>query len=118
MKICLAGEGAMGTNHMKALRAIPGVEVVTLAGGIEADAAAFAREWGIPHHSLDLRSCLQQPGVEAVLLATPNPVHAEQAMLALSMGKHVLVELPMALNLADSRRLAEREEQTGLVCMV
>jgi 2-hydroxy-4-carboxymuconate semialdehyde hemiacetal dehydrogenase len=118
MKICLAGEGAMGTNHMKALRAIDGVEVVTLAGGIEADAAAFAKEWQIPHYALDLKACLERPGVEAVLLATPNQIHAEQAMLALGMGKHVLVEIPMALTLADSERLAAMEEKSGLVCMV
>ena len=58
MKICLAGEGAMGVNHMKALSAIAGIEVMTLAGGIDTDAAKFAREWDIPHWSLDLASCL------------------------------------------------------------
>ena len=43
MKICLAGEGAQGTTHIEALQGISGVEVVTLAGGVEADTAAFAR---------------------------------------------------------------------------
>jgi 2-hydroxy-4-carboxymuconate semialdehyde hemiacetal dehydrogenase len=94
------------------------VEVATLAGGIEADAAAFAKQWEIPHYALDLKTCLQQPGVEAVLLATPNQIHAEQVLLALGMGKHVLVEIPMALTLADSERVAAMERQTGLVCMV
>jgi 2-hydroxy-4-carboxymuconate semialdehyde hemiacetal dehydrogenase len=118
MKICLAGEGAQGLTHMQALRSIEGVEVVTLAGGIEADAAAFAKEWKIPHHSLHLEECLRQPGVEAVVLTTPNQLHTAQAALALNVGKHVLVELPMGLTLADSQRLADLEEKTGLVCMV
>lgn len=48
MKICIAGEGAMGTNHMKIRRQIEGVGMVALAGGVAADAAAFAKEWGIP----------------------------------------------------------------------
>ncbi|OGG57019.1 MAG: hypothetical protein A3F84_12950 [Candidatus Handelsmanbacteria bacterium RIFCSPLOWO2_12_FULL_64_10] len=118
MKICLAGEGAQGLTHVQALRNIEGVEVVTLAGGIEADAAAFAKEWKIPHHSLNLEECLRQPGVEAVILTTPNQLHTTQASLALNMGKHVLVELPMGLSLEDSRRLVALEEKTGLVCMV
>lgn len=118
MKVCLAGEGAMGGNHVKTLQSIEGVEVVTLAGGIEADAAAFAKEHGIPHHSLDLEECLSQPGVEAAVLPTPNQVHASQSELALNMGKHVFVELPMALNLKDSEHLVSVAEKSGLVCMV
>ena len=68
--------------------------------------------------ALSLEECLKQPGVEAVALATPNQVHTAQAELALNMGKHVLVEIPMGLTLADSQRLADLEDRTGLVCMV
>ncbi len=118
MKVCLAGEGAQGLTHIQALGSIEGVDVVTLAGGIAADAEAFAQQWKIPHHSLNLEECLRQPGVEAVILTTPNHLHAAQATLALNMGKHVLVELPMGLSLEDSRGLADLEEKTGLVCMV
>ena len=118
MRICLAGEGAQGLTHMEALRNIEDVEVVTLAGGIEADAVAFAKEWGIPHCSMDLEACLNQPGVEAVVLTTPNQIHASQTELALNMGKHVLVEIPMGLSLEESERVVELEEKSGLVCMV
>lgn len=118
MKICLAGEGAMGETHMKVLSALPDVEVVTLAGGLAEDTAALARKWRIPHFSTDLEACLRQPGVEAVLLATPSPLHVAHVEMALRLGKHVLVEIPMALSLADSEHLARLEEQTGLVCMV
>ena len=118
MKICLAGEGAMGFNHIKVLKEFEDIEVVTLAGGVAQDAAAFADEWGIPHHSLRMEACLEQPGVEAVLLATPNQVHADQAIMAMEMGKHVLVEIPMGLNLGEAERVAEAEVRTGRVCMV
>lgn len=118
MKICLAGEGAQGITHMQALREMQDVEVVSLAGGIEADAAAFAAEWGIPHYSLDYEECLDRPGVEAVVLGSPNHVHCEQAVLAMEKGKHVLVEIPMGLTLQEAQRVVETEEKTGLVCMV
>ena len=118
LKICLAGEGAMGLNHMKSLRQIEGVEVVSLACGVEEDGAAFAAEWDIPHYSTDFEACLGQPGVEAVLLASPNQVHADQAITAMKMGKHVEVEIPMGLTLEESKRVAAVEKEMGLVCMV
>lgn len=118
MRICLAGEGAQGISHADVLQNIEGVEIDTLAGGIAADAEAFAYERGIPHWSLDLEECLSRDGVEAVILTTPNQVHCVQAELALNMGKHVLVEIPMGISLAESQRIAELEERTGLVCMV
>jgi 2-hydroxy-4-carboxymuconate semialdehyde hemiacetal dehydrogenase len=118
MRICLAGEGAMGENHMKVLSTLPDIEVVTLAGGIAEDATSLADKWRVPHVSTDLETCLRQPGVEAVLLATPSPLHVAHVEMALGLGRHVLVEIPMALSLADSERLARLEERTGLVCMV
>jgi len=108
----------MGTNHMKVLQGLEGIEVVSVAGGMEEDTAAFAAEFGIPHHALDLQACLDQTGVEAVILTSPNQLHTHHAEMALNAGKHVLVEIPMGLSLEDSRRVAELESSTGLVCMV
>ena len=100
------------------MRTISGIEIDTLAGGIAADAEAFAREREIPHWSLDLEECLSRDGVEAVILTTPNQVHCNQVELALNLGKHVLVEIPMGISLEESQRVATLEEQTGMVCMV
>ena len=118
MRICLAGEGAQGISHADVLQDIEGVEIDTLAGGIAADSEAFAYERGIPHWSLDLEECLSCDEVEAVILTTPNQVHCAQTELALNVGKHVLVEIPMGISLAESQRIAALEERTGLVCMV
>ena len=118
MKICLAGEGAMGQNHTHALQQFDDIEITTLACGVEADGIAFAKEKGIPHVSTNLEECLSQDGVEAVVLTTPNQIHASQAITALEMGKHVLVEIPMGLSLEESQKLVQVEEKTGLVCMV
>ena len=118
MKVCLVGEGAQGLTHMEALRGMDAVEVVSLAGGIAADAEAFAREHGIGHVSTDLEECLDQPGVEAAVITSPNQLHCEQAVTALERGRHVLLELPMGLSLAESRRVVEAEERSGKVAMM
>lgn len=118
MKICLAGEGAMGGNHIKALAAIDGVEVAALAGGIEEDTKKFADEWNIPFWTMNLEEAIERPGIDAVILTTPSHLHSDQAEMVLGKGKHVLVEIPMSLNLADAERVQAAKEAAGKVCMV
>ena len=116
MKICLAGPGAFGTNHLKALAAIEGVEVVSLVG-VTPDTPEIAKKFGIPHWTADLADGLRQPGVAAAILATPTPLHARQAEQVMRAGKHVLVEIPMADSLADAERLVAVQQETGVVAM-
>jgi 2-hydroxy-4-carboxymuconate semialdehyde hemiacetal dehydrogenase len=118
MKICLAGTGAMGEIHVKALAQIEGVEVVSVAGRTENGVKEFAAKWNIPFASTTLNACLERPGVDAVILTTPSDQHADQSVLALSLGKHVQVEIPMALNLTDSQRILAASKAAGKVCMV
>ncbi|MBL4826231.1 MAG: Gfo/Idh/MocA family oxidoreductase [Spongiibacteraceae bacterium] len=118
MKVCIAGEGAFANKHLHGLARIDGVEVVSIAGGVAADTEAVAKAHNIPHWTLDLNEALAQPGVEAAILATPTAMHASQAMQVLHAGKHVMVEIPMADNLADSEKLVALQKETGLVAMV
>ncbi|WP_333822301.1 Gfo/Idh/MocA family oxidoreductase [Pinisolibacter sp.] len=118
MKICVAGAaGAFGMKHLDAIKAIDGIEVVSVVGGGPDDIEGFARARGIPHATKDLAEALARPDVEAVILATPTQVHAAQAIQCLKAGKHVFVEIPMADNLADSEELVRVQKETGLVAM-
>jgi 2-hydroxy-4-carboxymuconate semialdehyde hemiacetal dehydrogenase len=118
MKLVLAGEGAIARRHVAALARIDGVEVVSVAGGIAADTAAFAAEFGIAHHTTDLAEALDRPGVDAVILATPTHLHAAQAIAVMEAGKHVLVEIPMADSLADAEAVVGAQERRGVTAMV
>src|SRR5215472_27981 len=117
MKICLAGQGAFGIKHLDALQKIEGVEVVSLAGGNPVSTEEVARRFNIPHWTSDLAESLAQPGVEAAILATPTQMHAAQGEQCLRAGKHVMIEIPIADNLADSERLVRVQKETGLVAM-
>jgi 2-hydroxy-4-carboxymuconate semialdehyde hemiacetal dehydrogenase len=117
MKICMAGQGAFGVKHLEAIRNIPGIEVVTLAGGSAESTAEVAKKFNIPHWSLDLAECLARPGVEAAILTTPTQMHAQQGEQCMRAGKHVMIEIPMADSLADSERLVRVQQETGLVAM-
>ena len=117
MKICVAGQGAFGIKHLEAIRSIPGIEVVTLAGGSPESTKDVAGRFGIPHWSLDLADCLAQPGVEAAILATPTQMHARQAAQCMRAGKHVMIEIPMADSVADAEMVAAVQRETGVVAM-
>ncbi len=117
MKVCLAGQGAFGVKHLEAMRNISGIEVVTLAGGRPETTKQVAEKFGIPHWSTDLAECLKQPGVEAAVLTTPTQMHATQGEMCMRAGKHVMIEIPIADNLADSERLVRVQKETGLIAM-
>jgi 2-hydroxy-4-carboxymuconate semialdehyde hemiacetal dehydrogenase len=117
MKICMAGQGAFGIKHLEAIQKIPGIEVVTLAGGSPDSTREVAGKFRIPHWSTDLGECLARPGVEAAILATPTQMHARQAIQCLKAGKHVQVEIPMADSLKDAEELAKVAKESGLIAM-
>jgi 2-hydroxy-4-carboxymuconate semialdehyde hemiacetal dehydrogenase len=117
MKICVAGQGAFGQKHLEGIASIKGVEVVSLAGGNPEATKEVARRFKIPHWTGDLTESLKQPGVEAVILATPTQMHARQAIQCMRAGKHVQVEIPMCESLADAREIVKVQKETGLVAM-
>jgi len=118
MKVCVAGQGAFGQRHLEACAQIPGIEVVTLAGGNPAGTEEVARKFNIPHWtSHNFTESLEQPGVEAVILATPTQQHAQQAIQCMRAGKHVQIEIPMADSLADSEAICRVQRETGVVAM-
>jgi 2-hydroxy-4-carboxymuconate semialdehyde hemiacetal dehydrogenase len=117
MKIALAGQGAFGIKHLEALSKIPGIEVVSLTGGRPESTKEVAEKWKIPHWTTDLDESLAQPGVEAAILTSPTQVHAKQGEQCMRAGKHVMIEIPIADNLADSERLVRVQKETGVVAM-
>ena len=117
MKICLAGGGAFGKKHLDALAQIDGVEVSSVIGRRIEPTQALADKYGIAHAGTDLAEALTIPDIDAVVLATPTGMHAEQGLAAMDAGKHVLIEIPMADSLADSKALVAKQKETGLVGM-
>jgi len=117
MKVALAGGGAFGERHMQAIENIPDVEVISITGGRPEGTRAFAEKWKIPHWTSDLSDSLQQPGVDAVIIASPTQIHADQAEQAMRSGKHVLIEIPIADSVADSERILRAQEQAGVIAM-
>jgi 2-hydroxy-4-carboxymuconate semialdehyde hemiacetal dehydrogenase len=117
MKIVVAGQGAFGVKHIEAIQKISGITIASLAGGSPDSTAEVARKYGIPHWTTNLDEALDQPGVEAAILATPTQMHAAQTIQCLRAGKHVQVEIPMSDNLADALQVLAVQKETGLIAM-
>ncbi len=117
MKIALAGQGAFGVKHLEALRNIPDASVISLTGSRRETAEEVAKKFGVPHWTGDLAETLALPGLEAVILATPTQMHAAQAEQVMRAGKHVMIEIPIADNLADAQRIAQVQKETGVIAM-
>jgi len=118
MRICVAGAaGAFGVKHLDALAKIEGVNVTSVVGRTQATTQAVAHARGIAHSTTDLAESLARDDVDAVILSTPTQMHAAQAIQCMKAGKHVLVEIPMADTLADSREIIRVQQETGLTAM-
>ncbi|SLN44953.1 4-carboxy-2-hydroxymuconate-6-semialdehyde dehydrogenase [Aquimixticola soesokkakensis] len=118
MRLCVAGAyGAFGIKHLDALAAIDGIEVTSIMAPDADKLEAFAKERGIAHYATTLEECIARDDVDAVILATPTQLHAEQAIACMRAGKPVLVEIPMADSLEDSKEIVRVQKETGVLCM-
>src|SRR5262245_33979092 len=83
-----------------ALRDLPNCNLIAVARNRAELAEKFAREFEIPRWYADWRELVNDPDIDAVYIATPVYLHAEQTIAAAQNGKHVLCEKPMAMNVA------------------
>lgn len=111
--IAVLGYGAMAEIHATALRSL-GARLVSIAGPNAERRNAFAERHGFEVASPDAIDAIKAPAVELVVVASPNRQHAEQARLALSAGRHALVEIPLAMSLVEGESLASLAVETGL----
>jgi 2-hydroxy-4-carboxymuconate semialdehyde hemiacetal dehydrogenase len=117
IKAALAGLGAFGVKHLEGLQNIPGVEIVMLIDPDLGKAKQLAEKYAVKHVGDSLEESLQLAEFEAVILCTPTPQHAAQAIACLQAGKHVQVEIPLADNWQDAQALADLARDSGLVAM-
>jgi len=118
MRIALAGAGAFGEKHLDGLQLIDGVEITSIISRTAEQAGAVAQKYGAKHSSTELADALARDDVDAVILCTPTQMHAEQAIACMNAGKHVQVEIPLADSWAASEAVLNKQNETGLTCMV
>jgi predicted dehydrogenase len=114
----LVGYGYWGSNLARNLVAAPTVRLVGIADEDETRREAAEATFGRVRTWPGLDALLEDPDVEAVVLATPAGMHAEQALRVLASGRHVMVEKPLALSPEDADKVVRAAEDADLVIMV
>ncbi len=113
MKVCVVGYGMMGGWHSDALRAMD-VTLHTLVGRRADAAQEFAQRYGYKQWTTSLDEALADPAVDLVILANPSEQHAPTALASIAAGKHTLVEIPIAMNLADAEAIVRAARERGV----
>ena len=121
MKIGMVGYKFMGKAHSHAYHTAPyffdirePVELVAVCGRDEQAVAAFARKHGWHSYETDWRALVEREDIDAVDIGTPNNSHYPIAVAAAKAGKHILLEKPMAMSLAEAREMSAEAEKAGI----
>ena len=120
VNVAVVGLGAFGHKHLDALALIDDVNIHSVGhsrmGVAQEVAATYGATSATPAFD-DFTALLAQPDLDAVILATPTHLHHDQTIQALRAGKHVMVEIPMADNLAGVQEIVDVQRQTGFIAM-
>jgi predicted dehydrogenase len=103
----IIGTGRVSGEYIRAFEAEPRTEVRALVSRDKDRAHAKAEEYGVTRARAyeHLEKMLDDPGIQIVVIATPHPLHVPQGIAAAQAGKHLIVEKPVALDLAGMREL-------------
>lgn len=114
IKAGVVGVGFIGVAHVEALRRL-GIDVVGVVGSSPERAELKAQAANLPPVYDSVEAMAADPDIDAIHVATPNNLHAEQVRICLDGGKHVICEKPLGLNSTETADLVSRASASGLV---
>jgi predicted dehydrogenase len=91
--------------------------VVAVGSRKQTTADDFGKRFNIPHRHGSYESLVQDPEVDIVYVATPHPMHLENALAAIAAGKHVLVEKAFTIDAADALLIVDAAQAAGVFVM-
>ena len=110
IKLAIAGTGTIAKTHARAAKSLDNCELSAAVNHRAESLREFANCFGIERQYLSLDEMIVDGGIDALIICTPNALHAPQTMEALKNGIHVLVEKPMALNAAEAKAVLALSE--------
>ena len=117
MKIAFAGTGGINKVHAQAAQTLE-LELVAAVNHKPESMAEFGKRFGITRQYETVKALLKDGDVDALVVSTPNYLHASQTIAALEAGVHVMVEKPMAMNAQEAEQMCEAAEKSGALLMV
>lgn len=118
MKLAFTGTGYISKIHAQTAQGLAGVELAAVVNHKPDSMAAFARTYDIPRQYSSIQELLKDGDIDAVVISTPNALHAPEAVAALEAGVHIMVEKPMAMNTQEAQAMLDASEKSGAKLMV
>ncbi len=115
--VLIGGAAGIAATHLQALAQIPALQVVGMSDINAEGVKARAAETGCPSF-VDHRDMLRELHPDIAVIVTPHPFHAPLAIDAFAAGAHVLVEKPIAVEVADADRMIEAADAAGKILAV
>jgi phthalate 4,5-cis-dihydrodiol dehydrogenase len=116
-RIGIVGLGAAGQAFLSAIHKHAGFELAAVCDPVHSIRERIAQSTGAPGYA-SLAEMLDIATLDAVYIASPTPLHAEQVLQVVAAKKHVLIEKPMATSLADAERMVSSAEGAGVNMVV
>ena len=113
LRLGMAGLGVASTQILPPISKLPFIKI-TAAADTRTDAVAKFREQYKAEGYTSIEELCASPNVDAVYIATPNSLHAEHAITAAKQKKHIIVEKPMAMTLAECDAMNEAADKYGV----
>lgn len=117
LRTAIIGAEIMGRAHASVIADYYRSELVAVCSRQRAAAAALAQKYAVPHVFTDYRDLLRLPELEAVIIATPDFAHHALAVAAAHAGKHILIEKPLATDLAQADQIVAEVRRAGVTGM-
>ena len=113
----ILGTGGIASTFVTDLRLADSGVAVAVGSRSQGSADRFADKFAIANRHASYESLVADPDVDVIYVATPHPMHHDNAILALQAGKHVLVEKPFTMNAAEAREIVRVARERGLFAM-
>ncbi len=119
IKCGVIGAGWWATfAHIPALLAHPNAELVAIQNDNRQEANRIAHDFGIPHACTSIRELLAIEEIEAVVVSSSPHLHYTDALAAFGSGKHVLIEKPMTLTVAEAIELVKAADEQSVQFLI
>ena len=118
LRVGVIGLGFAGTTHLDAFTSLPGATVVALAGKEEARLAELGESRGVPNLYADWEDLVARDDLDIISIGVPNDLHHPIAMAALTSGKHVFCEKPLAVTAALAEEMVDAAKTNDRVLEV
>jgi predicted dehydrogenase len=118
VKIGIIGTGFAKLVQIPAFLNCPETEIISVAGRNLANTERVANDFGIKHFTDNWRETVENTEVDLVCITTPTNLHYEQTLHAITHGKHILCEKPMAMNVAEAFEMTTKAKDANILAVI